>query len=738
MEPLEIVFMILLNALPIIILFIPLFFIWKKPFGKLYLRIILGITVFYAIYWILPIIFQVGQTPDLLTVPPADEGNIAYGVSYIFTHLASLITQFFSYPIITLPFIFLVAPFISIIFLWNKLRKEKGSLRSNLEQISYEMKESPIERAKKALIRNNWSREKQILKLMIVLLPISLYLMQVILQISNLTEESLTSGETALGWFLEILFVYLAIFIFSIEILFSSQVALKGRFFGEQIREQTYKSLYTIGTPMSIFSIILFALLYKESISIVIYFFAYFIMASVIFILFIDIFEPISILIFVKIINWWKNRKFRKVRTQNFYYMLIFGALALVSYFILNLILSNFVYSPLFGEPGSPEELAIYGAGAYLSTDPDLYLILQFDLLIIYGIIISEVIPAIILTLFLAYGLKFLKNIGLGIAIYLPVIITLSIIFVIWSGDIYWITGKISHTRVFGFDFFTLRTASLEARLTDFLYILAAPYLSTRYIFNIILWSLIIFYFKKEFKIKNIAIDEEHIKKVIYSTIKDFPIYDDYAENEDEYLICKREDIDLRYFEEERDEIKSIMQSLGTDKLLEEIKPVDENEMKRFYFTLRYLYKNNLINILSPEVSYIFEPVEKQGLYIIYDDGRGVYNYAFKKDVEQDPGLVSGMFSAITSFVKEMTKSTEALKKIDHGDITILLEYGNRIFGALFIKGNQTTEVRTPLKEFVKKFENYYIDILKNWTGSLSSFNKELNDKLTEDIFKED
>ncbi len=738
MEPLEFIFMILLNALPIIILFIPSFFIWKKTFGKLYLRIILGITVFYVIYWILPIIFQVGQTPDQLQVPPADEGNIAYGIVYIFTHLGSLIMQFFSYPITTLPFIFLVAPFISILFLWNRLRKEEGSLSSNLNQISYEIKDSPIQQAKKALLRNNWSREKQILKLMIVLLPISLYLMQVILQISGLTEESLTSGETSLGYFLEILFVYLAIFIFSIEILFSSQIALKGRFFGEQIREQTYKSLYTIGAPMSVFSIILFALLYEGSIVIIIYFFAYFIMASVIFVLFLDIFEPISLLIFVKLINWWKNRKTMRVNTKNFYYMLIFGALAIVSYFILNLIFSSFVYTPLFGEPGSLEEAAIYTAGEFLTTDPNLFQILQFDLLIIYGILISEVMPAVVLTLFLAYGLKFLKSIGLGISIYLPIIITLSIIFIFWSGDLYWLTGKTSFTTVFGFNFYTLRTASLEANLPDFLNILAAPYISTRYIFNIILWSLIIYYFKKEFKIKNITLDDENIKKIIYSTVKDFPIYDDYAKNEDEYLISRRENIDLEYLNQERTEIKDIMQKIEEDKLLEKLKPIDENEMKRFYFTLRYLYKNNLINILKPEVSYVFEPVEKQGLYIIYDDGRGVYNYAFKRDAEQDPGLVSGMFSAITSFIKEMTRSTEALKKIDHGDITILLEYGNRIFGALFIKGTQTTEVRTPLKEFVKKFETYYDEVLKDWTGSLALFKKDQNDKLVEDIFKEE
>ncbi|MFX1302442.1 MAG: hypothetical protein ACFFBV_11680 [Promethearchaeota archaeon] len=734
MDTIEIIFMIFLNALPIILLIIPLFFIWKKTIGKLYLRVVLGIIVFYLIYWILPIIFQVGETPNELVVPPAEVGNIAYGFAYIFTHLGSLIAQFFSYPIITLPFIFLVAPFISIILVWNRLRKEEGSLRSNLEQLTYEIKESPLERTKRELIRNNWSREKEILKLMIVLLPISLYLLQVILEISGLQEESLTTGETALGWFLEILFVYLAVLIFSIELLFSSQIALKGRFFGEQIRKQTYKSLYTIGAPMSILSIILFAMQYTASIVIIIYFFAYFIMASIIFILFLDIFEPISIMIFVKLINWWKNRKKKKLNAQNFYYMLVFGALALVTYFVLNLVLTNYVYAPLFGA----EESAIYNAGKYTTINPDFYYILKFDLLIIYGIIITEIIPAIILTLIFAYGLKFLKSTGLGIVVYLPIIVTLSVLLIIGSGDIYWITGQTSYTKIFGFNFYTLRTASLQANLTGLLYGLAVPYLYTRYVFNVILWGLLIFYFRKAFVSKNIPIDEEHIKKVIFSTVSDFPTFDDYIEGKTSYLITKKEGIDLKDIEQEREEVKTFMNALAESKLLEELKPVDENEKKRFYFTLRYLYNNNLINIWQTEFSYIFEHVEKQGLYIIYEDGRGVYNYSFQRDVTQDPGLVSGMFSAITSFIKEMTKSAEALKKIDHGDITILLEYGNRIFGALFIKGNQTTEVRTPLKEFVKKFETKYLDILKDWTGSLSLFKKDDDDKLVEDIFEEE
>jgi hypothetical protein len=680
----------------------------------------------------------VAEDPDELTLP-ASGVDSSYGIAYIISHFGSLILLFSSYPIVTLPFIFFVAPFISFILIWNKLRKEEGTLRSNLEQLSFEIKESPIERTKKELLRNNWNREKEILKLLIILLPISLYLLQVILEIANLPTESITTGETALGWFLEILFVYLATFIFSIELLFSSQIALKGRFFGEKIREQTYKSLYTVGVPISILSILLFVVQNINSIDLlftIFYFFAYFIMASMIFILFLDIFEPISIFIFLKLINWWKNRKREKTDYTNFYYMLFFGALALIINWISNILLINFGYSTLFGTPNSYEEGLIYEAGQFVTTDPSFYHTLQFDMLIIFGILITDIISLLILVVFLAYGLKFIKSLGLGIIVFLPFAILVSIQIGIQTD--YWLTGKISFTQIFGFSFFTLRTASITANLPGFLNGLAAPYLYTRYIFNIIIWGLLIFYFNKSFKSKTFPVDEEFIKKIIYSNITDFITIDDYNKSSTGYLISKQQEIKTSDIEHERDEIKDLLKNLERDKLLRELQPEDNTEKKRLYFTLRYLYQNKFILIWKPELSYIFEKAEKQGLYIIYDDGRGVYNYAFRSDSLQDPGLVSGMFSAITSFVKEMTKSTEVLKKIDHGDITILLEYGNKIFGALFIKGTQSSEVRAPLKEFVKKFEEKYGDILKDWSGSLSHFKEDVNNKLVEDTFKED
>lgn len=743
MSAIEILFSILLNVIPIIILIIPLFFIWKKTVGKLYFRIVVGILVFFLIYWILPIIFQVGVVPKELTLQPGEERNIFLGIGYIISHFASLLTLFASYPLVTLPFIFFIAPFIAMIIVWNHLRKENGSIKDNLKLIAYPISDSPFKQIREGLTRNNWTREKEILKLLIVLLPVSLYLLQVIIKVSGADNLTL---QSSLGWFLEILFIYIAIFIFSIELLFSSQISLKGKFFGERIRAQTYRSLYTVGVPISIISILLFIAdnvnnNTLELLPIIFYFFGYFIMASIIFILFLKVFEPISILIFIKLLDWWrkKQKKEKTADMSNITYAIMYGVVAIAIYFIYYLLIGGLLM-PRIDVDG------ILNSADFLSPTPNPSLVnsINFEILIILGFL-NVGISTIVVGFLISRSLKYLRNMRTVFYIFLPILFIISI-FV--SGNIanwisgktveYWLTGQTSYTTVFGFDFFILRSASFDAELVGITYVLSLPYLYFRYIFNVIIWALLIYYYKKDFKSKNIQIEENSIEKIIFSTSSEFPPYNDYVENKTIYLISQNEDSTTSQIEQEREEIQSLLKLLEKEHFLKEIKPEDENEMKRFYFTLKYLYRKNVITIWKPEYSYTFEPVEKQGLYIIYDDGRGVFNYAFRSDSIQDPGLVSGMFSAITSFIKEMTKSTEVLKKIDHGDITILIEYGSKIFGALFIKGTQSSEVRAPLKEFVEKFEELYKDILKDWSGALSPFKDEDNDKLVEEIFKED
>ena len=741
MNNIEIVALFLLNAIPILIIVIPYFFIRKKFAGKVYFRVMLGIMVFYLIYWVLPIIFQLGTAPIELELHPGEEGNLALGIGYIIAHIGSLIALFAYYPLVTLPFIFFVSPFISFVFVWNRLRKDKGSKEEKLQGLSYHIIESPYKQIRNDLFKSDWSREKDILKLLVVLLPISLYLLQVLLKIMGLESVSITTGESALGWFIEILFVYLAVFIFSLELLSTSQIALRGRFFGENIRKQTYKSLYSVGAPISILSIILFIVEDINSFGMVVYFFAYFIMASFIFILFLKIFEPISLLIFIKIIDWWKNRKEKrkKMSFTNFYYGIVFSIMAYFVFFVLNYLVFGTLYALIFQDPTS----IINSANFVPSGTVFLSQSLGFDLMNLFNFVALVAVSLIIASIFLSLCLKYMNSMFLSFVTFLPILIVLSVLFIVLGGngiinfapDTYWITGQSSFTTIFGFNFYTLRTAGFDADLIGLLSIIAIPYQTTQYIFNIIFWSLILFYFPKSFRTKNISIDETHLEKAIFSTVTEFLSYDEYMEGKARYLITKRESVDYYILSDEREEIKSILASLETGKILNEIKPIDEKEKQRFYFTLKYLYNKNLINILKQEFSYVFEKVVKQGLYIIYDDGRGIFDYNFSEEYNQDPGIISGMFSAITSFIKETTKSQELLKTIDHGDITILIEYGKRIFGALFIKGKQTTEVRSNLKELVNKFESKYADALADWSGALIYFKDD--HKLVENIFKE-
>ena len=745
MSTIEIILTILLNVIPVIVLVIPYFFLRKKLIGKLYFRIMLGIMVFYLIYWVLPIIFQLNTTPIELQIQPSDQGNIAFGIGYIIAHIGSLIALFASYPLVTLPFIFFVAPFISLIFVWRRVKKEKDSKEILLSSLTYEVTKGPYQRVRDALIKGDWSREKEILKLLIVLFPISLYLLQVVLKISGLESVSITTGETALGWFIEILFVYLATFIFSLELLFSSQIALKGRLFGENIRSQTYKSLYTVGIPISLLSVVLFIvediIEGTSSLPLFVYFFAYFIMASIIFVLFLKIFEPISLLIFIKIIDWWKNRAIKKkiLLKKNFYYGIVFGCLAFFIWFAINYLVFNPLYTVIFQNPDPIIESSNFVPPSGVSLAQSL----GFDIMILFNFITLTLISLLLSAFLLKYCLKYLKNTFLGFITFIPTIILLSLLVLLFNFMVplvnfapenYWITGQSSYTSVFGFRFFTLRTAGFDANLQGSLYILALPYVSTQYIFNIIVWSLIIYYFNKDFKVKNIKIDERHIEKIVFSCVQDFLSYEEYS-RENQYLLSKRENLDPALIAAERDEIRQMLNSLEESKLLQNLKPIDEKEKERFYFTLKYLYNNDMIDILAPEFSYIFNRVEKQGLYIIYDDGRGVFDYSFVQEVIQDPGLVAGMVSAITSFIKETTRSQDLLKTIDHGDITIILEYGKRIFGALFIKGNQTTELRAKLKLFVESFEEKYKTVLEDWSGALVHFKED--HLLVEDIFKE-
>ena len=125
--------------------------------------------------------------------------------------------------------------------------------------------------------------------------------------------------------------------------------------------------------------------------------------------------------------------------------------------------------------------------------------------------------------------------------------------------------------------------------------------------------------------------------------------------------------------------------------------------------------------VFTKEFGYSYEEAKMDSLHIMMTDGRSVFTHNFTEESSVEPALVAGLFSAITSFAKETVKSEQLLRTIDHGDVVLLIEYGQYIFSAIFADKN-SVELRTKLAEFVSIFEEKHQKELDGWLGDTGPF----------------
>lgn len=311
---------------PVIFLFIFLGLIIKlnrKTFlWNLFIRVLAGYTVFWVLYILFPAFLNlINPLQNAYQSLPL---YVTYGTSsyssgmwvtdinnflrYTGQLYADSIVLFLFYPFTLFPVIFIMGPLISFLILWRELRKvEKGSFFEKIRTIQFEIETSPSENIKNRLTKNDWTNEKQLLKILLAVLPISLYLLMTFMKVVGYQEQANILAGTSLGWFLEIFFVYLATGMFSIHLLYSGRISYKGDYIGFKVRNTMIQSLTTVGFFVSAIAIILFLVEYSTQIFVVLYFICYFLMVSLLFILFLDIFEPISIFVLMKVIEVAKN-----------------------------------------------------------------------------------------------------------------------------------------------------------------------------------------------------------------------------------------------------------------------------------------------------------------------------------------------------------------------------------------------------------------------------------------------
>ncbi|OLS19873.1 MAG: hypothetical protein HeimC3_43120 [Candidatus Heimdallarchaeota archaeon LC_3] len=294
----------------------------QTVFWYLLERVMAGYVIFWILYILFPAFLNVINPIEdgwksLTILKDFSDPQLTIGawsadpvnfIKYFIQFFANTVVLYLFYPFTLFPIIFILGPVISFFILWRQLKKSGNeSFTDKLKLIQFEIEASPTEMINERLVNRDWTQQKELLKILLVVLPISLYLLMTLMKVTGFQEQSNILSGTSLGWFLEIFFVYLATIMFGVHLLYSGKISFKGDYIGLRVRDAMIQSLSTVGAFISILAVVLFIIDYQKQIFVVIYFIGYFVMVTLIFILILDIFEPISIFLLIKFIETFKN-----------------------------------------------------------------------------------------------------------------------------------------------------------------------------------------------------------------------------------------------------------------------------------------------------------------------------------------------------------------------------------------------------------------------------------------------
>jgi len=108
-------------------------------------------------------------------------------------------------------------------------------------------------------------------------------------------------------------------------------------------------------------------------------------------------------------------------------------------------------------------------------------------------------------------------------------------------------------------------------------------------------------------------------------------------------------------------------------------------------------------------------------MFIVDRDGLTLFSWNLTPErINSD--LVTSFLTAVRSLVKEISPEEEkGLRSIEAHGFTILLEAGEKVFGALFLD-QEDPIARECLRAMVREFERRYSSILEAWDGDVSVF----------------
>jgi hypothetical protein len=734
-------------------------------------------------------------------------------VKYLFQHFFNSIVIFLSYPIVILAFVFGISPIISMLIIfyqtWTEKRneinpikrlikrnnKEISSLQKQLknaresdayekntainefkaenndlekqltearsisqrfQEIQFELEASPFHAVMKRVKEKNWDNERELLKVLIAILPITLFLLMTILQLLGETENPSLLQGTSMGWFLEIYFAYIAMLVFSVYLIKASLLSRKGKFLGNQLYIAMVQSLSTVGAFMSGLAVILFLVQYFDQIFVVSYFIVYFIMVSLFFVLFLDIFEPFSIYLLLKLIESFKafkvsvgrfNRSNIAKSTLSGVLVGILLSVGFLTYLVIvKSIFTNFntvQYATFFW-------LTQNYASFILSAT--LVLVIRRWNWSVIGTSILTYLSILFVSLFLFgwYNQEWYTILGFstgdlypnyqGEILVAPFIQATSVLGTI---DLNWLTAVWKGGTFGDYQFILPELRQIpviwQGSGGQFLQVLSIPYNLFHPLAIVLIYGGILFLAGKQFHVRTQKGEEKTQYKSIFSDVTRLLSVDELEKKADILMIAatpaKDADseklIEKAWMNSDKGEMvrNAITGKMQTISLLTENTGIPISEIHSILDEVTYdaeVSFSQIITLWHREFSYTFEEVTIDSLHVMMLDGRAVLSHTFAEESQVEPALVAGLFSAITSFAKEAVRSEQLLKTIDHGDVVLTIEYAKWVFAAIFADST-STELRKKLGEFLNDFETKYKKTLPKWLGDLDAFAGEVD-----------
>ncbi|MFX0138525.1 MAG: hypothetical protein ACFFDN_33085, partial [Candidatus Hodarchaeota archaeon] len=110
-----------------------------------------------------------------------------------------------------------------------------------------------------------------------------------------------------------------------------------------------------------------------------------------------------------------------------------------------------------------------------------------------------------------------------------------------------------------------------------------------------------------------------------------------------------------------------------------------------------------------------------KGILVTTKEGICLYNENFIKRKSLDDDLLAASLAIIHNLLTEMTKGGKELKTLAKENEYFILDYGKEIVGIL-IATEELESLKILLREFIRDFEDFYLDTLKSWKGEVSLF----------------